>query len=435
MKRLCRCGFVICFVLTGSALGQVVLSSYLGGAGEDKMTGAAVLGDGTIVVAGTMPDGELKPSDRIPRQDGRGDGILLRLSADAKKVLSVTRLNGSIEDMDVDAEDNVYITCSAGSAKLNGPTGRRFWQSNVGGEGARIAAGPEGCAAILARKTVMLVESDGRLAKSWLVDADHVNDIACDVNNELIFATGFHNRRGTPPGQKNYPVQVAFVYAYDYEGKKVWTAYDWKGQEVADLRLMADTRGYRLAMGADGKLYLAGESAGGNTMWSRKSQDLKANLPLAKGDKYQVPYNTRANHITFVGRLDPRTGKTEAGTMLLARLSSGRGNTIRPRALAADESGRVYVGGASASYPPISDGAFGGDFEGGGAFFCVFDRDFKRVYATKLCSGITAGIALGKKAIVVVGDGKGNLKTVNPFQAEPAGGKSDGWLVVFAERP
>jgi hypothetical protein len=225
------------------------------------------------------------------------------------------------------------------------------------------------------------------------------------------------------------------VYAFDFGGKKVWTAYDWKGQEVADLKLMADTRGYRLAMGQDGKLYVAGESAGGNTIWSRKSQDLNSELPLAKGDKYQVAFNTAANHITFVGRLDPKTGKTEAGTMLLARLSNNRGNTIRPRALAADASGRIYVGGGSASYPPVSEGAFGGDFDGGGAFFCIFDREFNRLYATKFCSGTTLSIALGARGLVVVGDGKANLKAVNPLQPEPAGGKSDGWVVVFGERP
>ncbi len=429
------CTLAVCMVLTGAALGQCVLSSYLGGAGEDRMTGAAVLGDGTIVVAGTMPDGELKPSDRIPRQEGDGEGILLHLSADGKRVLSVIRLRGPIQDIDADAEDNIYVASNVGSMKLNGPTGRRLWQSSAGGEGARIAAGPKGGAAVLSQRKIMLVGADGRLAKSWPVDGDHVNDIACDMKNELIFVTGFHNRRGTPPGQKDYPVQVAFVYAYDYDGKRVWTAYNWKGQEVADLRLMADTRGYRLAVGKDSKLYLAGESAGGNTMWSRKAQDLKAELPLAKGDKYQVPYNTRANHITFVGRLDPKTGKTEAGTMLLARLSSGRGNTIRPRALAADESGQVYVGGASASYPPVSENAFGGEFDGGGAFFCVFDRDFKRLYAAKVCSGTTAAIAVGKEVVVAAGDGTGHLKTINSFQAKPAGGKSDGWLVIFGERP
>ncbi len=433
MRRRFWILFLTCIFVGCSASAQVSLSSYLGGDGEDKMTGAGVLSDGTVIIGGTLPEAKLTPSPRVPEQKGNGDGVLLRLSADGKEVLSVMRFKGTVDDLDVDAEDNVYVAGGFGSAKLNGKTGRFLWRSNMGGEGARIAAGPGGGAALLVGKNISLVEPDGRVGIIWPVDAAYVNDIACDVERKLIFATGFHNRRGTPPGQKNYPVQVAFIHAYNGHGKKVWTAYDWKGQEVADLKLMADTRGYRLAMGADGKLYVAGESAGGNTMWSRKSQDLKAELPLAKGDKYQVAYNTRANHITFVGRLDPKTGQAEAGSMLLARLSSGRGNTTRPRALAADASGRIYVGGASASYPPVSANAFGGDFEGGGAFFCVFDRDFTRAYATKFCSGTTAAIAVGKQAVVAVGDGEGNLTTANPIQAQPAGGKSDGWVVLFGE--
>jgi hypothetical protein len=435
MIRAVGMAFFITWFLVAAGPAEVVLSSYFGGAGDDRLTGAAVASDGTIIVAGTMPAAKLTPSERVPAGKGSGDGILLRLTADGERVLSVRRFVGTISDLDADAEDNVYVTGGFGSVKLSLATGEQFWASTVGGEGARIAAGPGGGAVVLSGGAVTVLDPQGKSLRSWDVGASHVNDIACDVRHGLVFVTGFHNRRGTPPGQKNYPVQVAFVYAYDSQGKKVWTAYDWEGQEVADVHLMADTRGYRLAMGADGKLYVAGESAGGNTMWSRRSHDLGTELPLAKGDKYQVPYNTRANHITFVGRLDPKTGETEAGTMLVARLSDGRGNTIRPRALAADAGGRVHVGGASASYPPVSPDAFGGSFEGGGAFYCIFDRNFRRLYAAKLCSGSTAAIALGKKAVVVVGDGKENLTTVKPFQAKAAGGESDGWVVVFAEKP
>jgi hypothetical protein len=249
----------------------------------------------------------------------------------------------------------------------------------------------------------------------------------------LTIVTGFHNRRGRVPGQRTHPVQVAYVYAYDGHGKKVWTAYDWKGEDVARRRLMADTRGYRLALGGDGKLYVAGESAGGNSMWARQSQNLDAKLTLAGGDAYQRPYNTAANHITFIGRLDPRTGRAEAGTFLLARLGSGRGNTMRPRALAADAAGFVYVGGASASHPPVSRGVFGGDFEGGGAFLCIFDRAFRRVYATKLCTGTTTAIGLGKRAIVAAGETTDHLTPVEPLQAGP-GGSTDGWAVVLPKK-
>ena len=65
--------------------------------------------------------------------------------------------------------------------------------------------------------------------------------------------------------------------------------------------------------------------------------------------------------------------------MLLARLESSKGNTIRPRALAVDAAGTIYVGGMSASGAPVSEGAFGGQFEGGGAFFCILSV-FLRIF-------------------------------------------------------
>ena len=192
------------------------------------------------------------------------------------------------------------------------------------------------------------------------------------------FRLRIDNKHGTPPRQRNYPVQVAFVRAYDPGGKQVWAAYGWKGQDVADLELMADTRGYRLAMGRDGKLYLGGESAGGNTIWMRCSLDLKKAVNQVEGDQFQHAYNTSANHILAVVRLDPKTGASEMATLLLARIASkgNKGNTLRMRAIAADEQGNVYVGGALASSPPKSPGSFGR--EGGGAYLVAFDKNFRR---------------------------------------------------------
>ncbi|MFP4055647.1 MAG: hypothetical protein ACLF0G_02125 [Candidatus Brocadiia bacterium] len=427
MSRGLAVAIALAFSVPGAA--GVSFSTWLGGPGDDALAGAAVLPDGSIVLAGTVPGGPLELRRPVGARRGRGEGIVLRLSPDARRVLAILRLDGPVSDLDADAEGRIALTGGFGTARLT-PALEGLWASEKGGQGARVAAMPGGSAILLAGKTVTLLDARGRAGRSWKVPASYAEDVACDARTRLLFVTGFHNRRGRVPGQKTNPVQVAYVYAYDAQGEKVWTAYDWKGQEVAQRRLMADTRGYRLALGADGKLYVAGESAGGNSMWSRQSQDLDAAAPLAKPDKFQNPYNTAANHITFVGRLDPRTGALEGGTFLLARLSSGRGNTIRPRALAADERGRVYVAGASASHPPLSNGGFG-RFEGGGAFFVVFDRSFHRVLATKFCSGTALAVGVGEGTIVAAGEGKDHLPPTHPLQAEPGGGK-DGWAVVFA---
>ena len=45
---------------------------------------------------------------------------------------------------------------------------------------------------------------------------------------------------------------------------------------------------------------------------------------------------------------DSSDGRVLAGKLLLSRRSSGKGNTIRQRAITANETGRVYVAGVSA---------------------------------------------------------------------------------------
>lgn len=151
-----------------------------------------------------------------------------------------------------------------------------------------------------------------------------------------------------------------------------------------------------------------------------------------KGDHFQNAYNTGANHITAIVRLNPDTGDTEKATLLLARIggtSQGKGNTIRPRSLAADASGRVYVGGSSASNAPFSEGAFGLP-DRGGSYFILLDADFQRTYSSVLGSGTTRAIAVQAGRIALVGDVKDQLHTHQPLKPtpDPAG---DGCLAVF----
>jgi hypothetical protein len=101
-------------------------------------------------------------------------------------------------------------------------------------------------------------------------------------------------------------------------------------------------------MGRDGYLYFCGESAGGNSVYRWDPKNLNASGNLITYDQYNTAYNTGANHITYYCRIDPSTGYVLKGQFALARLDDTSGNTIRPRSIAADEGGNVYVGGISA---------------------------------------------------------------------------------------
>lgn len=405
---------------------QIVLSTYVGGPKADALTGAAVRPDGSVVVGGYT--GAAHSPDKGEKLEG--GQRLIRVFGPSGKVLAQETLPGRINDLDADQGGEIYVTGSGGSMKLDSSL-KTLWTSDVGGEGARIRHGPKGGAVVLTQKRICVLTAAGKVAGEFPVSGGYVEDVACDVKLGLIFVCGFDNKRGTPPRQRNYPVQVAFVRAYDLGGKQAWAAYGWKGQDVADLELMADTRGYRLALGRDGKLYLGGESAGGNTMWMRSSLDLKQPVNQVKGDQFQNAYNTSANHISAVVRLDPKTGASEMATLLLARLASkgNKGNTLRMRAIAADEQGNVYVGGPSAFSPPKSPGSFGR--EGGGAYLVAFDKSFRRTYATTLAGdGATNAVAVGYGSLVAVGECKTELATYNPLKAA-GDAEGDGFAALF----
>ncbi len=424
-----RLAITIVLCLSRSVLAEaqeVVLSTYVGGPKIAAMTGAAILPDGSVVVGGYA--GAMRSGGKGEKLEG-GQGMIQVIGSSGKPVLQKT-VSVRVNAMNADRDGNVYVTGPGGSVKLNGAL-QALWTTDVGGEGARVCPGPNGGAAVLAEKRVYVLSAEGKVTAEFPVGGQHVEDVACDPKLGLIFVCGFDNKRGTPPRQRNYPVQVAFVRAHDLAGKQVWAAYGWKGQDVADMELMADTRGYRLAMGRDGKLYLGGESAGGNTIWMRSSLDLKRPVNQVKGDAFQHAYNTAANHISAIVRLDPKTGESELATLLLARIASkgNKGNTLRMRAIAADEQGNVYVGGPSAFSPPKSPGSFGR--EGGGAYLVVFDKNFRRTYATTLAGdGTTNAIAAGHSTLVVVGECKADLATHNPLKAA-SDAEGDGFITLF----
>jgi hypothetical protein len=403
---------------------RVILSTWLGGPGADALTSAIIMLDGASLVGGTVAVDQLKLLQPPRAIAGSGDGAIIRISPTENEILAIVRFIGAVADLDIDADGSNYITGGFGTTRIS-VRGQLVWTNSVGDKDSRVAAGPGGGAFVIAGNKLIPINSRGHADEAWDIPGASLNDVAWDPQTRRVFVTGFVNKKGHKEN-----VQVAFVYAYEANGKQAWKAYGWSGVEVDDEGLRADTRGYRLAMGpADRKLYLAGESAGGNSIWTRQSQDLKAKADLAKGDRYQQASNTAANPITFIGRLDAMTGKSEGGTMLLGRLPDDKASTMRPRALAVDGDGRIYVGGTAASGAPISEGAFGGRSEGG-AFLVIFDASFKRVYATTLCDGQTNAIAVAPSYVVAVGEGKGGLVAERPLQAQP-GGDTDGWVVML----
>lgn len=401
----------------------VILSTWLGGSGARSVRGLVVAPDGCVLIAGTLPDADLALW-RPERQIGQGDAMVLRLSADGSRLLAVRRFGGSIDSLHLDDAGNVYVAGSFGCVRLDPTLRQALWSSDL--RGSRIVAGPEGGAVVLTGGTITRLDGQGKPRETWTIADRRVHDIACDVRRGLVFAIGSSLPAKDPP-------MVPFVHAYDLKGQKLWGVYDWPVPKVIEEKLTAGSEGLRLALGQDGQLYIAGQTHGGNTVFGRQSDDLSQKLMQPRGGRYQSAYNSGSQYLTFVARLDPRTGRSDMGSLLLGRHVHDQGVSMRPTALTVDAEGRIYVGGWAGATPPVSRGAFGLHGEGGGAFLCVFDRDFNRLYSARLCGGTTTALASGPHSIAVAGHGRDGLTTIRPFQPEPNG--DDGWLVVFRKAP
>jgi len=280
---------------------------------------------------------------------GGGNGAVVRLDPSGKTVLSVTRVGASVNDLELNhSSDDIAVAGDFGVAVLSAGGGSVRWStpSSAGyGAAARVSIGLDGKVVGLFGKTARVFDASGSLLQTVALSDSVVNDVSLDSAGGRFFITGDAQRDGSSCSQ----LRVAWVRAYSLQdGTRAWTAYDY-AKGVADAKsLCADTVGARVSMGRDGKLYFAAFSAGGNTIFLKQSNDLTVSANNATPDSYQNAFNTASNNITYAARLDPSSGLVEQGSLVLTRLDNTKGNTLQPYAIAADEAGRVYLGGAAA---------------------------------------------------------------------------------------
>jgi hypothetical protein len=84
-------------------------------------------------------------------------------------------------------------------------------------------------------------------------------------------------------------VQFAHLTGHGYDGAEKYHLYDWSADKEAPdfinkpTNNMADTRGYRVAVGADGTLVCAFEAAGGNHIFRYEPKLASGEWVAAKG--------------------------------------------------------------------------------------------------------------------------------------------------------
>ncbi len=455
----------------GPAPYTITAASWLGGPlDSDRVRGARIQRDGTIVVAANV--GPARPGGVVPiLLNGTNDqsgGVIVRLSADGSTVLSVSRVAAQIEDLALDADDNIVAALwTQGLVKLDPSASQVLWTAP--GRVGRVDAADDGTVVALVTAandpeadapgagTLMVYAPDGAPLGSF-AGRHNTLDVCLDGPSATVITIGW--RQATADGN---PVQIAYLRGTRFTGQDRWTGYDWSTDNASPRFInrpennMADTRGYRCDVGADGKLYAAFEAAGGNHIFRYNPADITQRVSLAGGDQWHSFANTRSEHKTFFARYEPGSGQFLGGQQFLTRLSDGRGNTARVRnaAITADAAGRVYLGGSSAWGLPLPPhprfvaqpgSAVFNPLEAnasaylGGTWFMVMSADFRtRLYVTRLATDGNVD-ALDAR---VLGDGTANVVfggrtravtetfTLDPIQVTPAGGQ-EGWFAVAA---
>ncbi len=431
--------------------------TFVGNSG-DSVQGMAIQSDGSLVVAANVSNGPFAPEKNKETQPG----LVIRLSSDGKKILSVLPVAEKVRDLAIDAQDNIYVAADkSGAIKVNPDAGKIIWQRELeNGLCCRIDAGGDGnCVALQYSRDDLTSTGLGMLyvfdkaGKEIAHFPGHRNtlDVTIDAKSQTVIHIGWRQANAFD-GKRKFPVQIAYVQGRDYQGKVKYTLYDWSTDREAPNFLnrptnnMADTRGYRCSLGHDGLLYCAFECAGGNHIFRYEPQLVKGDWVSAgkkrpKIDKYHEFYNSRAEHKPFFGVYEPATGKLLRGQQYAARLSTGRANAVRVRsgAIAASGKGVLVAGGTSPSGLPLSFIPPGtGDYTGG-SWLLVLQPDLsERLFSTRMQPGgkphAIAAREVNGKLIVAFG-GTTNSQSNEEFwthnDLQPNGEPACGFLAVM----
>lgn len=419
-----------------------IAATYIGGAGADELNGAGIAPDGTLILAGALP-GYAPPATPLITLPGATSGAVVRLSVAGSGVLSVLRFGSVVRDLEINATGHLIVCGDAGIARLGADAATVVWSASPGNV-TRCAVGVDGTAAALTGKTVSVYDVNGAPVASWTVDGTVASDLAIDSARGQVIVGGYT--------QVSSNLQLPWVRAYAYDGTLRWRSYDF----AAAPGFGADSRVERLALGADGNLYVAGSINGGvgASVFSRDPKDLSLPLGarLVRHDPYSDSTNTGSVKIGWFGRFNPADGSLIlAQALLTRRTSDGRGNSVSIRAIAADERGQVFLAGDAACCIKNRDqqriaGIAVGPYESGEGYVAVISANFQqRLFWTPYAGPALPGGSSAAHALAVR-DGRAlavaalsldqtkprSLITVNALQPAPGGPTgSEGYLLLW----
>ncbi len=394
-------------------------ASYLGSAGDtDEVRGSVIQQNGAVVLAANVGNRAFPgfPVRLLNGATATSPGCIIKLTADGKTVLAVTRVSAYVSDLSADSADNLYVAASSGGyLKLNAAADTLLWKFTppAGQNVYRVDAGPSGINAIVtSTNAITAVDSqlDGTRIRSFdaagnlLSDTfgavtQYTGDVAVHESSQTIIGVGFRNVRAETSldgSTGTEPIYIPVVKGWNYTASVTkYVAYSWDagaritnpdGSTALNPRWvnvpqnnMADVRAFRCSIGRDDKLYVCYEVAGGNHVLRYAPFSVTTVAPIVGGDTWSNFSNSNTEIKVVVGRYDPPTGNILLSQQFTARLPNTKANTVFTKygAVEADEDGRVYITGASAFGLPLTIDHQPGDYTGG-AFLLILSPDMTR---------------------------------------------------------
>lgn len=375
-----------------------VTSSYLGEeAGSGKVWGTKILSDGVIVLAcdwgTTIPQNAVLHLLNGATINSRG--AVVRIAADGKKILSVTKIADYAVDIATDNADNIYVAAAnRGLIKLNRLADKVLLAKTFTKNAYRVDVGKTGYSIVLTRAGVdfdgkkwdgvtnFILDPSGNIMTSFGGASQYSNDVCIDETTQSAVVVGWRNISTNAKDNTNWlPVDIPGIKIFSFAGSLKYNCYNWSGDPASPDWLnrpennMADTRIARVSMGDDGLLYFMAEVSGGNHPLRYSPYDIMKKVRFVGGDSYHVLSQVGTEFHTFIGRMNLNNGAYIEGQSFTSRLGTGAGNTLEAEHgnVQADEDGRVFFVGASAYGLPMTRDSLPEIAYTGGSFIYVMN--------------------------------------------------------------
>jgi len=436
---------------------DITTGTYLGGrAGTARAV--KILSNGNIVAVFDSSETSFggKTVELILGAGMSDTGRLLVLNPEGNQVLKAFSLGMSVLDVNTLPTDpsSVMVATAEGVSRVSLDDGSSSWTFAFQSSKKKVAASSGHVAAMLANNRIALFTLGGEQLWNITLSRSYTEDVALSTEDQLVIIAGFDNKR-LPGGN---PVQVAFLEARSFSDPSnvVWRRFSFNGADLSNN--IADTRLYHCNVGADGKLYILGESAGSQTIFRYDGIRYSGKVLVTAIDFYNDLWNTKSPHISYQARVNLTTGQIEGSQLTMARLTDGGSNTFKTGDIAGDHKGNLYVVGKSAAFyanraATSINGVPVGQYHGDPVLLWIrpdfrnrnawnsFIRDKQGDSEDKLnYGGILKGVAVDHTKAVVIGEIKaggegaieGNpLVSVNSLQVDEEDNPSAVYLAVI----